>query len=133
MPDCQHNVSLVHERHLTNDDEKVGCEQGMEPASAVLAAAAAKDTTLSTLSKLLSPPELGDGERSESDADEAEANLEPYAAEQMPVATPSMATEQAQNNAAPLTEEQRRLQALVQSTVLPRRQVLPAPEHLVHL
>jgi hypothetical protein len=95
----------------------------MDPASAVLAAAAAKDTTLSTLNKLLSPSELGDGGPSESDADEAEAHLEPYAVDHPPAAAPSKPSRQAQQDAAEAAAEQRRLQALVQSTLLPRPEV----------
>jgi len=110
----------------------------MEPASAVLAAAAAKDTTLSTLSKLLSPPEVGDGGPSDSDADDTEAHLEPFAADHEPsaaTAAPSSRAgpqEPAQKTAAPLMEEQRRLQALLQSTVLPRPQVKPAAQAALH-
>jgi hypothetical protein len=44
-----------------------------------MAASQAKDTTLFTLNKLLGTPEMGDGGPSESEADEAEAKLEPYA------------------------------------------------------
>ncbi|BDA42593.1 probable ATP-dependent helicase hrq1 [Coccomyxa sp. Obi] len=96
---------------------------GMEPALAVMAAATAKDTTLSTLSKLLSPPKLDDGGPSDSDADDAEAHLQPYAADQMPAAVPSKANKEAPRNTGCSTEEQARLQALVQSTVVARPQV----------
>ena len=96
----------------------------MEPASAVITAATAKDTTLSTLGKLLSPPKLGDGGSSESDADDAEAHLEPYAADQMPAALRSKASEEASRKPECSTEEQARLQALVQSTVVARPQVM---------
>jgi hypothetical protein len=50
----------------------------MEPEAAKAAAMRAKDTQLSTLTRLLSPPALGSGERSDSDADDAEAHLEPF-------------------------------------------------------
>ena len=53
--------------------------QGMEAEAAKAAAMRAKDTQLSTLTRLLSPPQLGGGERSDSDADDAEAHLQPYA------------------------------------------------------
>ena len=51
----------------------------MEAFAAAMAAMRAKDTTLSTLSRMLAPPELGGGERSDSESDDAEAHLQPYA------------------------------------------------------
>lgn len=51
----------------------------MEAGAAALAAMRAKDTTLSTLARMLSPPELGDGARSDSEDDLAEAHLAPFA------------------------------------------------------
>lgn len=53
--------------------------QGMDAEAAKAAAMRAKDTQLSTLTRLLSPPQLGSGERSDSDADDAEARMQPYA------------------------------------------------------
>ena len=57
----------------------------MEPDAAALLAASAKDTQLVTFNKLLTPPQLGDGGASDTDADDAAAHVAPYAVEHDPV------------------------------------------------